>query len=72
MSYDWTRKLQVGVYLREWKLSEYHCEKARIVREKLELLEHESADNEMDEVHKLVAELDRASVRMKTAYLEER
>lgn len=69
---DWTRKLQVGVYLREWKLSEYHCMKAKIVREKLELLEHESADHEMDEVRKLVAELGRASRRLQTAYLEER
>jgi uncharacterized protein len=69
---EWTRKLQVGVYLREWKLSEYHCEKARIVREKLELLEHESADHDMDEVHKLIVELDRASRWMKIAYLEER
>jgi uncharacterized protein len=69
---DWTRKLQIGVYLREWKLSEYHCEKARVIREKLELLEHESADHDLDEVRSLVAQLNRASLWMKTAYLEER
>jgi hypothetical protein len=38
---DWTRKVQVGVYLRNWSLSEYHNMRARIIREKMELLEHE-------------------------------
>lgn len=38
---DWSRKLQVGVYLRDGGLSDYHNIKARILREKLELLEHE-------------------------------
>ncbi len=69
---EWTRKLQIGVYLREWKLSEYHCERARIIREKLEILEHEVADHDLDEIRKLAAELNRASLWMKVAYLEER
>lgn len=69
---DWTRKLQVGVYLREWTLSDYHRIKAKIVRDKLDLLEHETEENDKDEVRKLVAQLHRASTRMQQAYLEER
>ncbi len=38
---DWSRKLEVGVYLREFKLSDYHQMKTRLLREKLELLKHE-------------------------------
>lgn len=68
---EWTRKLQVGVYLRRWELSDYHRMKARIVRDKLELLEHESEDHDMEEVRKLVPALNRASMWLKTAYLHE-
>lgn len=68
---DWTRKLQVSVYLRRGALSDYHRMKARVVRDKLELLEHESSENETEEIRKLVADLSRASTRLQQAYLEE-
>ena len=41
---DWTRKLEVGVYLRKFHLNNYQKMKSRLVRDKLELLKHEVAD----------------------------
>ena len=38
---DWSRKLEVGAFLRDWQLSDYHRIKTRILRERLELLKHE-------------------------------
>lgn len=69
---DWSRKLEVGVYLRDWKLSDYHRWKARLLREKLELLQHEVEDHDMDEVRRLVADISRTHQRLRRAYLEER
>lgn len=68
---DWSRKLEVGVYLRRGDLSEYHRMKARLFREKLELLEHEVKDREMDEVRVLVPEVSRCYLRLKSAYLQD-
>jgi len=65
---DWLRKLQVGVYLRNWKLSEYHRMKARLVEDRLELLEHELADNDKEAVHALVGSISRAQGRLRWAY----
>lgn len=68
---DWTRKLEVGAYLRNGELSEYHRWKARLVREKLEILEHEVEDGERDEVTKLISQISRSHNRMNYAFLEE-
>ena len=68
---DWTRKLEVGAYLRHGELSDYHRWKARLVREQLELLEHEVEDKERDEVTHLVSRISRSHNRMKHAFLEE-
>ncbi|QDU07558.1 permease [Gimesia aquarii] len=68
---DWTRKLEVGVYLRKWNLSEYHHWKALLLREKLELLEHEVEDEEQDEVRRLVSEIHHTHRRMADAYLRD-
>lgn len=68
---DWTRKLEVGAWLRHWELSDYHRWKTRLVREKLEVLEHEVEDNERDEVRDLVSAISRSHRRMKRAFLEE-
>ncbi|MFO1002021.1 MAG: hypothetical protein U0936_16935 [Planctomycetaceae bacterium] len=65
---DWTRKLEVGAYLRHGELSEYHRWKARLVREQLELLEHEVEDQEREEVVQLVSRISRSHIRMKRAY----
>lgn len=69
---DWTRKLEVGVYLRRLKLSEYHHWKAKLVREKLELLSHEIEEEEEHEhVRRLVADINHTHRRMVDAYLRD-
>ncbi len=68
---DWTRKLEVGAYLRHGELSDYHRWKARLVREKLEILEHEVEDGERDEVAKLIAIISRSHNRLYRAFAEE-
>ncbi|MEW4489940.1 permease [Thalassoglobus sp. JC818] len=83
---DWSRKLEVGVYLRDWKLSDYHRIKSRILREQLELLKHEvehynedkeHGDNHAEyedtaEIRELVSKVNISQVRLKTAFLDER
>ncbi|QDU38000.1 putative permease [Maioricimonas rarisocia] len=69
---DWSRKLEVGAFLRDWQLSDYHRMKARILREQLELLEHEIEHQDHEEVQRLVAKVSRSQSRLKTAFLEER
>ncbi|QDT35387.1 permease [Thalassoglobus polymorphus] len=69
---DWSRKLEVGTFLRDGKLSDYHRIKARIFREQLELLEHEVEDNEPEEVRKLVAKIGRTQLRLASAFSNER
>ena len=68
---DWTRKLEVGAYLRHGELSDYHRWKARLLREQLETLEHEVEDGERDEVTKLVSSIARTHSRMSHAFREE-
>lgn len=68
---DWTRKLEVGAYLRHGELSHYHRWKARLVREQLEILEHEVEDKERAEVTRLVPKISRSHNRMKHAFMEE-
>ena len=69
---DWTRRLQVGVYLRDRKLSRYHAMKAQVFRFKLELLEHELEENDPEEIQIVTMEVSRAYRRMQYAYQEER
>lgn len=68
---DWTRKLEVGTFLRHGQVSEYHHAKAEIIREKLELLEHAVAQNETEEVREMVASIQRSTTRLSRAYREE-
>lgn len=68
---DWVRKLQVGVYLRTGQVSEYSRMKARILEDRLELLEHELADNDKQAVHDLIASISRAQRRLREAFLSE-
>ena len=68
---DWTRKLEVGAYLRHGALSDYHQWKARLLREQLELLEHEVEDGDREVVRELIAKISRSSSRLRRAYVEE-
>jgi len=65
---DWNRRLQVGVYLREFSLSDYHRMKARIVRDHLELLEHALEDDDRDEIAHYTKHLARAHGRLTRAF----
>ena len=68
---DWNRRLQVGVYLRQGTLSEYHRMKAIVVRNQLELLEHAMEDEEKEKVKKLVTKLSNSQNRLARAYRDE-
>lgn len=65
---DLTRKLQVSVFLREWRLTDYQRIKAQIVRQKIELLEHEVEHGDAAEVAELVRQLHHASRRLRDAF----
>jgi hypothetical protein len=68
---DWSRKLEVGAWLRLGSLSEYHRWRTRILRMQLEELEHEVEDGEREAVTRLVAAISRSHRRMRRAFLEE-
>lgn len=67
---EWTRKLEVGVFLREWELSEYQSWKARLIREQLEMLKHCVEDGETAEAKQWVSKIQRSHSRMRTAFLD--
>ncbi len=67
---EWTRKLQVGVFLREFELSAYHRMKARVLREKLELLKHEVEDGDREAAKEVSTQVATAYRRMRAAYDE--
>ncbi len=69
---DWSRKLEVGCFLRDGHLSDYHRAKAALLREKLELLKHEVEDREMDLVKSMVGRISAYDLTLKKAFLEER
>jgi uncharacterized protein len=66
---DWVRKLQVGVYLRTGNVSEYRRMKARVLEERLELLEHEMADNDHEAVRDLIRSISLAERRLRIAFM---
>ena len=68
---DWTRKLQIGVYIREFNLSDYHRMKARVLRDKLELLEHDVEDGHTEEVHHRIREVQLSYQRLRKAYVSD-
>ena len=69
---DWSRKLEVGTYLRDWHLSEYHRMKGQLLRYKLELLEHEIHDEDREEIRRMVVAASTSFTRLQRAYLEDR
>jgi uncharacterized protein len=69
---NWVRRLQVGAFLRNGSLSDYHRMKARVFQSHLEVLEHMLEDDEPREViGKQVAAASRASSRLTSAFREE-
>jgi len=67
---DWTRKLQVSMFLRGETLTPYRRAKADVLRDKLELLEHEVEDQEIEESRMLGMAVHRAYRRMRSAYAQ--
>ena len=68
----WTRRLQVGTYMRHWELSDYHRMKARVFRDKLELLEHMIEDNDpQEEIRQQALDARQAYARMANAFRDE-
>ena len=65
---DWTRKLQVSMFLRGEPLTPYRRAKANVLRHKLELLEHEVEDKEVANSRKLGLSVAQAYSRMRDAY----
>jgi len=68
---DWTRKLQVSMFLRGDTLTPYRRAKADVLRDKLELLEHAVEEQEPQEARQLGIAVARAYRRMRKAYKPE-
>ncbi len=66
---DWTRRLQVGVFLREGGLSPYRRMKAKVFRDRLEFLKHAVEEGDKEETTEYVGLADKAYLRMRRAYL---
>lgn len=68
---EWTRKLEVGTFLRTGQLTDYQRWKARLVREHLEMLKHTVEDGERKEARQWISKLQRSHNRMRLAFLDE-
>jgi hypothetical protein len=66
---DWTRRLQVGVFLREMSLTPYRRMKAKVFRDRLEFLKHAVEEGDREESREYVGLADRAYQRMRRACL---
>jgi len=69
---DWSRKLEVGTFLRDWELSDYHRMRARLLRDQLELFEHELEHHDTEVIRRQAARIARTQTRLRIAFLEER
>ncbi len=67
---QWSRRLEVGTFLRKFEVRPYQQMQAYILRKKLELLEHELEHEELDkaEISQLMLELTRTSQRLSRAF----
>jgi uncharacterized protein len=67
---DWTRRLQVGTFLREGRLGAHRRMKAKVFRDRLEFLKHAIEEGDRDETKELVQSVQKAYGRMRQVYLE--
>ena len=65
---EWTRKLEVGTFLRHGEVSEYQHWKARLVREHLEMLKHAIEDGEKEESLAWINKVQRSHARLRAAF----
>jgi uncharacterized membrane protein YraQ (UPF0718 family) len=68
---DWSRRIQVSAYLRRIPQSQFHEMKARIFRDKLDLLRHAAEDRDPEEARAASFAVQRAFGRFRSAYLPE-
>ncbi|HVC94162.1 MAG TPA: hypothetical protein VND64_10755 [Pirellulales bacterium] len=66
---DWTRRLQVGVYLRQGGLSESQRREAQQLRDDLELLDHSVEEDDREAVRRHAASVEATYQRLRAAYL---
>ena len=66
---EWTRKLQVGAFLREGSNSPYRRMKTKVFRDRLEFLKHAIEDDDGDEIREYSAAVQKAYSRMRRVYL---
>ncbi|MDX1962630.1 MAG: permease [Pirellulales bacterium] len=65
---DWTRRLQVGAYLRTGNVTDFQRYKAMVLRNKLELLEHAVAEGDYQEAKQYAQDVTRAYARLRKAF----
>jgi uncharacterized membrane protein YraQ (UPF0718 family) len=65
---DWTRRLEVGAFLRAGSLSPYRRMKANVFRDRLEVLKHAVEEDDKVEVHEYVNKVAQAYSRMREVY----
>ena len=66
---DWTRRLQVGRFLREGPIGPYRRMKAKVFRDRLEFLKHAVEEGDREESREMVASVQKAYDRMRQVYL---
>lgn len=66
---EWTRRLQVGAFLREGTNRPYRRMKTKVFRDRLEFLKHAVEDDDKDEIREYSAAVQRAYDRMRKVYI---
>jgi hypothetical protein len=66
---EWTRKLQVGAFLREGANGPYRRMKTKVFRDRLEMLKHAVEDDDKDEIREYSTAVQNAYGRMRRVYL---
>ncbi|MBM82786.1 MAG: hypothetical protein CMJ78_19670 [Planctomycetaceae bacterium] len=67
---NWSRKLQVSMYLRGQTITPFHRAKSRVLRDKLESLKHGIESEDVEDSRKIGIEVTNAFYRMKHAYAQ--
>lgn len=65
---EWSRKLEIGVFLRTFRVSDYQRMKGKVLRTKLELLKHEVEEQDEEHIARLLQQVQNAYDRFRKAY----
>jgi uncharacterized protein len=66
---EWTRRLQVGAFLREGTNRPYRRMKTKVFRDRLEFLKHAIEDSDTEEIREYSAAVQKAYDRMRKVYV---